>query len=205
MRARLISALSLLLPGCVAITTASTEEAVLFSNKQVPAENTQAKLQPYNDVPLSLEFVCPDKLATLSTFYVVPVPPVIPAGFVNEPVSYLRVRMPVGAESAIAQTRIVGAGGTALTLSDAQPSKRAASSEGTTELTYALDKDCASLNGGVLEVAGFSYKDKKYPASVARLQVASKTKAGVAWWPPMWFDRPLAARRTSDAPEAAAK
>ncbi|RZI40933.1 hypothetical protein EGT07_21800 [Herbaspirillum sp. HC18] len=162
-------------------------------------------MQPYNDVPLLIEFACPDKLATLSTFYVVPVPPVIPAGFVNEPVSYLRIRMPAGTESAIAQTRIVGAQGTALKLSDTQPSKRAAAGEGTMELTYALDKDCAALNGGVLEVAGFSYKDKNYPASAARLQVESRTKAGVAWWPPMWFDHPLAARRTSDASQAAAK
>lgn len=188
MRANYISALSLLLTGCTAFTTSGTEEAILFSAKEAPAENAQVVLKPYNDLPLSLEFACPTKLATMMTSFVVPLPPVLPIGFMNDHVSYLRVRLPEGAENAIAQTRIVTPQGAAMPLSDARQSMRAVNNEGAVETTYALNKDCEALDGGVLEVAGFSYNNRNYPAAQARLHFDSRIKAGIGWWPPASFN-----------------
>ncbi len=199
MRANFVSALSLLLSGCVAVTTSGTEEAVLFSGKEAPAESAQAVLRPYHDLPLSIEFACPARLATLMTSYVVPLPPVVPVGFVNEHVSYLRIRMPEGSENALAQTRLVTPQGTAMPLSDARQSRHAISNEGAVEVTYAVDKDCEALDGGVLEVAGFSYRNKDYPASAMRLQFDSRIKAGIVWWPPALFNGGHAASGRSDA------
>lgn len=188
MRANYISALSLLLTGCVSFTTSGTEEAVLFSAEEASTENAQAVLKPHNDLPLSLEFACPDRLATMSTFYVVPLPPVVPVGFVNDHVSYLRVRMPEGTENAIAQTRVVTPQGMAMPLAGARHSMRTVNKEGTVEATYALNKDCEALDGGVLEIAGFSYNNRSYPAAQARLQFDSRITAGIGWWPPASFN-----------------
>jgi hypothetical protein len=199
MRANFISALSLLLSGCIATTTSGTEEAVLFSGKEAPAGSAQVVLSPYKDLPLSIEFACPTRIATLMTFYVIPLPPVVPVGFVNEHVSYLRIRMPEGTENAIAQMRIVTPQGTAMPLSDARQSMRAVNNKDTVEATYAVNKECEALDGGVLEVAGFSYKNKTYPASEARLQFESRIKASVAWWPPSLFNGGHAASGGIDA------
>lgn len=188
MRAIFIPALSVLLSGCISMTTSGTEEALLFSGKVASAENGQAVLKPHNELPLAIAFDCPSKLATMSTFYVVPLPPVIPVGFLNEKVSYLRVRTPEGMENAVARTRIITPQGAAMPLSDARESRRSASSDGTVETTYALNKACEAFDGGTVEVAGFSYKDKTYPASVARLQFDSKIQGGIGWWPPMHFN-----------------
>ncbi|HEY0844240.1 MAG TPA: hypothetical protein VGE12_02670 [Noviherbaspirillum sp.] len=175
------------------MTTSGTEEAVLFSGKEALAENAQAVLKPHDDVPLAIEFACPSKLATMSTFYVVPLPPVVPVGVLHEKVSYLRVRMPEGMENTVAQTRIVTPAGASMPLSGAQRTARAESGAGTVEATYALNEECEAFDGGTLEVAGFSYRNRTYPAAVARLQFDSKISGGIGWWPPMWFngDRPV--------------
>ncbi|HYD94940.1 MAG TPA: hypothetical protein VEC01_06415 [Noviherbaspirillum sp.] len=189
MRASILSVLSLSLTGCVAFTTSGTEETVLFSpTLETPVENAQAVLKPHNDLPLAIEFACPNRLGTLMTSYVIPLPPVLPAGYVFEPVSYLRVRMPEGAEDILARTRILTQAGNAIPLSAARQFRRSAGSDGSVETTYALDKECAAFNGGVLEVAGFSYNNKSYPASQARLQFDSKITADVGWWPPSLFN-----------------
>lgn len=188
MRVNYISALSLLLTGCTAFTTSGTEEAILFSAKEAPAENAKVVLKPYDDLPLSLEFACPTKLATMMTSFVVPLPPVLPVGFMNDHVSYLRIRMPEGTENAIAQTRVITPQGTAMPLADARQSMRTVNKEGTVEATYALNKDCEALDGAVLEVAGFSYNNRNYPAAQARLQFDSRIKAGIGWWPPASFN-----------------
>lgn len=185
MRANFLPALSLLLSGCVAMTTAGTREAVLFSG---PQEDAHAVLKPYEDLPLSIEFACPDKPETMMTSFVVPFPPVVPVGLVNDHISYLRVTMPEGADDAIAGTRVVAPEGTALSLSGRPQFKRTVTSEGRQEVTYALDKDCEALDGGTLEVAGFSYKNKQYPATTTRLQFESRITGSVAWWPPALFN-----------------
>lgn len=205
MRIRVIYALSLLLSGCASITTSGTEEALLFSGKEASAEKAQRVLKPYNDLPLSIEFACPDKIAALSTFYVIPLPPVVPVGFVNEPISYLRVRMPEGVENAMAHLQIVTAADTAIPLTHTQPARRALANDGSLEVTYTLNKNCEALNGGMLEVAGFSYRNKHYPASEARLHFESRIRTGVAWWPPMLLNKKLAATGETEASKTPAQ
>lgn len=188
MRVNFISALSLVLSGCSTVTGFGTEEAVLFSGTNASAENAQAVLRPHDNLPLSIAFACPTKLDTMMTSYIIPLPPVIPVGFINEQVSYLHIHMPESAENAVAKTRIITPQGTAMPLSDARQFRRAVNNEGSLEVTYALNKDCEALDGGTLQVAGMSYKNKTYPASEARLQFESRIKAGVSWWPPSLFN-----------------
>jgi hypothetical protein len=200
MRARLVPALSIVLSGCVAMTTSGTREAVLFTGEEeAPVKHAQAVLKPYNDLPVSIEFKCPSRIATVSPSYVVPLPPVFPAGFVNAKVSYLRVRMPEGMDNALAQSRIVTRQGTAIPLAAARQSSRAVANEGTVESTFTLDKECEALNGGKLEVAGFSYNNKTYPPSEARLQFDAQVTAGIGWWPPALFN---GGHAISGAPDA---
>lgn len=201
MRASLVPALSLLLTGCVAMTTSGTREAVLFAG---PQQNAHAVLTPYADLPLSIEFACPDKPEAMMTSFVVPFPPVVPVGFVNDHVSYLRITMPAGADEAIAGTRVVAPEGAALPLSERPQFKRTVNSDGRQEVTYVLDRDCEALDGGRLEVAGFSYKDKSYPDATTNLQFESRLTGSIAWWPPALFNggKPLShggieAERTS--------
>lgn len=202
MRASFVPALSLLLSGCVAMTTAGTRETVLFSG---PQENDHAVLKPvlkpYADLPLSIEFACPDKPETMMTSFVVPFPPVVPVGFVNDHVSYLRITMPGGADNAIAGARVVTPEGTALSLADRPQFKRTVNSDGRQEVTYALDKDCEALDGGMLEVAGFSFENKPYPATTTSLQFESRLTGSIAWWPPALFNggRPLSHGGTAPA------
>lgn len=189
MRTLIVPAFSLLLTGCVAMTTSGTKEAVLFTDEdEAPVEHAQAVLKPYNDLPVSMEFKCPSKIATLSPSYVVPLPPVFPAGFANRKVSYLRIRMPEGMDSALARSRIVTRQGTALPLAEARQSSRTVGNAGTVESTFTLEKECEALNGGKLEVAGFSYNNKTYPPSHARLQFDAQVTAGIGWWPPALFN-----------------
>ncbi|WP_420473969.1 hypothetical protein [Noviherbaspirillum sp. ST9] len=200
MRPRIVPALSLMLTGCVAMTTSGTREAVFFTDdEEATANNAQAVLKPYNDLPVSIEFKCPSRIATLSPSYVVPLPPVFPAGFAHRKVSYLRVRMPEGMDNALAQSRVITRQGTAMPLADARQSRRTVGDEGTVESTFTLDKECEALNGGTLEVAGFSYNNKAYPPSQARLQFDSEVTAGIGWWPPALFN---GGHAISGAPEA---
>lgn len=62
------------------------------------------------------------------------------------------------------------------------------SNAGTVESTFTLDKECEALNGGKLEVAGFSYLNKTYPSSQARLQFDAQVTTGIGWWPPALFN-----------------
>ncbi|HYD63822.1 MAG TPA: hypothetical protein VEC35_25940 [Noviherbaspirillum sp.] len=188
MRATFAPALSFLLSGCVAMTTSGTEESVLFNGKESSAENAQAVLKPYQDVPVSIEFKCPSKIATMTPSYVVPLPPVLPVGYAARKVSYVRIRMPESMESTMASTRVVTPQGTQMPLSDAQQSNRSSNGDGTVVTTFALDKECGALDGGLLEVAGFSYQNKDYPPAQVRLHVDSRITAGIGWWPPALFN-----------------
>jgi hypothetical protein len=188
MRATFAPALSFLLSGCVAMTTSGTEESVLFNGKESSAENAQAVLKPHQDVPVSIEFNCPSKVATMTPSYVVPLPPVLPVGYAARKVSYLRITMPEGMESTMANTRVITPQGTAIPLSGARQSSRSGNSDGTVETTFTLNKECGALDGGLLEVAGFSYQNKDYPPAQARLHVDSRITAGIGWWPPAFFN-----------------
>jgi len=187
MRSRLIPALSLLLSSCTVVTTSGTEEAVYFSNKESGAEKAHAVLTPHHDLPLAIEFSCPDKLDTMMTSILIPFPPFLPVGFVNEHVSYLRITLPEGAGHAEAGVRITTQQGQAVPIPDAPLSKRVVAKDGTTEITYALKQDCETLDGGALEVAEFSYKNRRYPPIVARLRFDSRMKMtvgpGIASYP----------------------
>jgi len=189
MRTSLVPVLAFLLSGCVAMTTSGTKEAVLFTDKEeAPVENAKTVLKPYSDLPVSMEFKCPSKIATLSPSYVVPLPPVLPAGFAHKKISYLRITMPEGMDTALAQSRIVTRKGTAVPLAAARQSSRSVGDGGTVVSTFTLDEACEALNGGKLEVAGFSYNNKSYPPSQARLQFDSQVTAGIGWWPPALFN-----------------
>lgn len=184
MRASFISGVSFLLTGCVAVTTSGTEEAVLFSDAKANVETAAAVLKPYKDLPLSVEFICPTRLTSLMTSYVVPLPPVLPVGFANKDVSYVRITMPDGAEDGIAKIRIIAPEGKALPLAGIPQFQRAVNNDSTVDVTYALNRECETLNGGVLEVAGLSYKNRSYPPSQTRLQFESRIRNTVEWWPP---------------------
>lgn len=189
MRTRIAPALSLLLTGCVAMTTSGTRESVFFTDEEnAPVNTAQSVLKPYNDLPVSMEFKCPSRIATVSTSYVIPLPPVFPAGFANRNVAYLSVRMPEGMDNALAQSRVITRQGTSMPLAAARKSSRPVANEGAVETTFTLDETCEALNGGKLEVAGFSYNNKSYPPSQARLQFDAQVTAGMGWWPPALFN-----------------
>lgn len=176
MRSSFIPALSLLLSSCAVVTTSGTQEAVYFSEKESDAGKSQAVLKPHADLPLAIEFSCPDKLETMMTSVWVPFPPVLPVGFVNERVSYLHITLPQDADHANARVRITTQQGQPVPIPDEPKSKRVTTSGGETQITYALKQDCATLDGGLLEVAGFSYKNRNYPATDARLRFDSRIK-----------------------------
>lgn len=198
MQAKLVSTLTLLLTGCVSFTTSGTKEAVLFSGNEAAEPVVQPVLKPYGDLPLEIRFACPDRIATLSTFYVFPLPPVVPVGFANKDVAYLRVRMPEDAEPAVAQTRIVRPDGSAMPLSDVAPTRRAYRTDGTLEATYKIGTACASLDGGALDVAAFSYNGRAYPASRVQLRFDSRVAGSLGWWPPAMFRDRLAQDEAED-------
>lgn len=185
MRGIYISVLALSLPGCAVTTASGTEEAVLFSGEDSGTAQARAALQPHDDLPMAIEFSCPTKIATLMTSIMIPFPPVLPAGFANEHVSYLHVRVPQDAQHAVERIRILTPQGTAIPLADAPKSTRPGADGAPLEVTYTLNEDCAALDGGRLEVAGFSYKDRAYPASAARLQFDSRIRfyggLGACW------------------------
>lgn len=179
MRSSLIPALSLLLSSCAVVTTSGTEETVYFSSKDSGAAKPLAVLKPHNELPLAIEFSCPTKLSTMMTSILIPFPPFLPVGFVNEHVSYLRITLPEGAEYADAGVRITTQQGQAVPIPDEPTSKRVVAKEGKTEITYALKSDCEALDGGVLELAEISYKNRRYPPTVAQLQFDSRIKMTV--------------------------
>lgn len=185
MRGIYISVLALSLPGCAVTTASGTEEAVLFAGNGSGAAPAQAALQPHADLPMAIEFSCPTRIATLMTSIMIPFPPVLPAGFANERISYVHVTVPQDAQHAGDRIRIVTPQGTAIPLADAPKSMRDGAGGEALEVTYTLNEDCAALDGGRLEVAGFSYKDKAYPASAAQLQFDSRIRfyggLGACW------------------------
>ena len=176
MRKLFIPVLSLLLSSCAVVTTFGTEETVSFSGDKAATEKSQLVLKPHNDLPLSIEFSCPTKLATAMTSTLIPLPPFVPIGFVNEHVSYVRITTPEDAAYAKAPIRIITAQGQSIPLQDGAQSKRVVKSNEATEITYALNKDCEAFDGSVLEVAAFSYGNKEYPATRTRLEFDSRLK-----------------------------
>lgn len=176
MRNKFIPIMALLLSACSVITESGTEEAIFFSGNEAGEAKPQVVLKPHNDLPLSLEFSCPNKIFSAMTSLFYPMPPVIPVGFVNDHVSYLRIRLPQDAETALARIRIVTGQGQAMALPDVPQSRRVAADGGTVEMTYALKNDCEEFDGGALEIAGFDYRNRNYPASKARLHFDSRIK-----------------------------
>ncbi|GAB3549447.1 hypothetical protein GCM10027343_31210 [Noviherbaspirillum agri] len=176
MRSSFIPALSLLLSSCAVVTTSGTEEAVYFSDKESGNGQAHAVLKPHNDLPMTIEFSCPDKLATAMTSVWVPFPPVLPVGFVNEKLSYLRITVPQDAGYANAQIRVTTQQGQPVPMLAEPQSRRVGKDSGEAQLTYVLKQDCETLDGGLLEVAGFSYKNRNYPAIGSRLHFDSRLK-----------------------------
>lgn len=179
MRGSLISGLALLLSACAVISESGTEEKVSFVGNAADQARQHAVLQPHNDMPLSIEFSCPTKIFSAMTSFFYPLPPVVPVGFVNKHVSYLKIRVPQDAEQAVPQIRITTYVGQQVVVPDAPKSRRA--DGGTTELTYALPSDCEALDNGMLEIPGFTYRNRSYPASAARLQFDSRIKTVVSY------------------------
>ena len=174
-----ISGLALLLSGCAVVTAAGTEEALHFSGENAGVEEPRLVLKPHDDLPLTLEFSCPTKIATLMTSVFIPFPPIMPVGFVNEHVSYLHIRTPRDAEQSIEGISITTPQGSQIALPDEPGAKRVAASGEMLEITYALQKDCEAFDGASLKVAGFSYKDRRYPATGARLRFDSRLRGVV--------------------------
>jgi hypothetical protein len=165
MHARLVPVLALFLSGCVAMTTSGTRESVLFTGgEEAPDERAQTVLKPYNDLPVSMEFKCPSKVSTLSPSYVVPLPPVFPAGFAHKKISYLSITVPEGMETALTQARIITRKGTEMPLAAARQASRRAGSEGTVVSTFTLDEACEALNGGTTRSRGLFLQQQKLPA-----------------------------------------
>jgi hypothetical protein len=176
MRSSLIPALSLLLSSCAVVTTSGTDESVLFYTQEPEAAKPQAVLKPHNDLPLAIEFSCPTKLATMMTSVLVPFPPFLPVGFVNQHVSYLRITVPQDAEYANARMRLLTQQGKEVPVPAAPEAKRVATNDGKTQITYTLQQDCETLDGGSLQLAGFSYQNRSYPAIGARLHFDSRIR-----------------------------
>lgn len=179
MRGSLISGLALMLSACAVISESGTEEKVSFVNDGAGQARQHAVLKPHGDVPLTVEFSCPTRIFSAMTSFFYPLPPVVPVGFVNKHVSYLRIRVPQDAEQALPRIRITTYVGQAVAVPDAPKSRRI--DGGMTELTYALPSDCEALDNGTLEIAGFSYRNRDYPASAARLQFDSRIKTVVSY------------------------
>lgn len=179
MSGNLISALALLLSGCAVVTATGTEEAVRFSGENAGVEEPRLVLKPHDDLPLTLEFSCPTKIATMMTSVFIPFPPAMPVGFVNKQVSYLHIRAPKDVEHAIGRISIVTPQGTSIALPDDRDSKRVAASGEMMEIIYTLRENCETFDGASLKVAGFSYKDRRYPATHARLQFDSRLRGVV--------------------------
>ena len=179
MRGSLISGLALMLSACAVITESGTEEKVSFAGSEAGEARKYAVLQPHEGVPLTLRFSCPTKIFSAMTSFYIPLPPVAPVGFINKHVSYLHIRLPADAEKALPQIRITTYVGQQLALPAAPAARRLAGDS--MELTYALDKDCEALDNGTLEVAGFSYRDRAYPSSAARLRFDSRIRTVVSY------------------------
>lgn len=174
-----ITAFSLLLSSCAVVTTSGTEEALFFSDEQAKESQANAVLKPHSDVPLAVEFSCPAKLATMMTSIVVPFPPLVPVGFVNKHVSYLKVTTPEGAGFGTPPVRVTTQQGRVVPVPEQPDSRRVVSGGGATQAIYALSSNCEDLDGGVVEVARFSHQSKDYPATRARLRFDSRIRMHV--------------------------
>lgn len=179
MRGSYLSVLALMLSACGVITESGTEEAVLFSGNETVAAKPQPVLKPHEGLPLSIQFSCPTKIFSAMTSVYIPLPPVIPVGFVNKHVSYLHVRLPNDAEQSMPEIRVTTYLGQPVALPAAPQSRR--SEGGSTELVYALPSDCEALDNGTLEVAGFSYGNRSYPAASSRLQFNARIKSAISY------------------------
>ncbi|WP_019140212.1 hypothetical protein [Noviherbaspirillum massiliense] len=184
MRTILVSLLTtLLLSACAVWSEAGKRESVLFAEDDNELTKPQAVLAPYEDFPLSIQFSCPMKRATAMSWYFFPLPPVIPVGFLNEHVSYLRIKVPEDAQHTIGKIQVQTGEGQQVSLPEQPESRRVTDNGKTVETTYELKKDCETLDGGSLQVASFSYKDREYPPSEAQLKLDSKPKLSIRYAP----------------------
>lgn len=174
---------SLLLSACAVLSETGTEEAILFSANDAGTEKPQAVLKPHNDLPLAIQFSCPKKIDTAMTSFFYPLPPIMPVAFINKHESYLRIKLPEDAEPSLARVRVVDQQGQIVPIPEAPDTQLSADKGKALELTYVLPTDCDVFDGGAIEVASFSYKNKSYPATEARLHFKSKRKVGVSYAP----------------------
>ena len=162
------------LSGC-AVTEAITEEALLFSDFKEQQADSKMILEPFEDISLSLEFWCSGIIHSVMLSPLIPLPPIVPAGYMNMKESDLRVDLPVDADTLIDNIDIKNQQGDVIKLFD-ENDHHIIQNGKILHSIYLMRHDCKELEGGTVEIHGFIYKNVLYPTLKYYLQYKTKFK-----------------------------
>lgn len=172
---------TVVLSGC-AISGSGTEESIAFSPAGTDLVEWVSVYKPYGDLAFTLKFLCPGKIYSAMISPVIPLPPVVPVGFVNRAESFLHLVFPESESSPIQAIRITLANGKALQLQSASVFGQPYKSESEVLTTYQFKTDCSEFEGGEIQIDGFEFRGRLYPPAKAKLQFKSKIKVDGGYW-----------------------
>lgn len=172
---------SVVLGGC-AISGTGTEESIAFSPAGADLVEWVSVYKPYEDLAFTIKFLCPGKVYSAMISPVIPLPPVVPVGFINRTESFVHVVFPESEPSPTQTTRITLANGKQLQFQSTSVFGQPYKSESGVLTTYQFKTDCSEFDGGEIQIEGFKSHGKLYPPVKAKLQFKSKLKVDGGYW-----------------------
>lgn len=170
-----VLALSLLVGAC-AITGTESEQELLFSAADGPAEDGVQRWEPHEGLGFGVEFMCPGKAHSMMISPLIPLPPLIPAGFLNTRLTYLLLHQAAGESAPVASMHFALAGGRTIRLKEAEVFALNQASPAGLTTTLQFDMDCAEFDGAELHIEALEYPDKTLLPTKAKLQFRSRLK-----------------------------
>ncbi len=182
MRALLIVfVMALFFNGC-AISGIVSEQAILFNSTAPVANISESIFKPYDTINFTVEFICPGKCRSAMISPVIPLPPVVPLGFMGQRELYIKLVFPRDEEIPIKSMHIALNKGDLVQLYEATEFYQSNSEINGFCKILRLHIDCSELQGGEFRIEGFTYQGEMYPPKMMKLEFKSRQKIIWNYW-----------------------
>ncbi len=166
----------LLASGCV-VSGFGIDEKIYFVGG---GNELSTEYKPYPELKLSAFFSCTGKVYSVMPSLVVPLPPIIPVGFMDDPKYHyfdLEIHIPINDEKFLDNFSLVKIDGSKVELNSGKKYLYPDSKDGGMWVNLKIPPlTCKDLDGAEMSIKNFEYEDKLYPQSLAKLEFESKTK-----------------------------
>jgi len=172
---------SVFVAGC-AISGSGADESISFVPLDTPSAEAVGVFQPYPDLPLTFAFSCPGKVYSAMISPGVPLPPIVPVGFVNRAEAYVRISAPAADGIPLPSIHAALASGQDLRFQETFRFGRPYNAESGVITTLRFPLNCSEFAGAELNIDPFEYLGSSYPAAKVKLMFKSTLKVDGGYW-----------------------